>query len=85
MTRPALPSDGFADSHMPSIFISLFGQLELQPSGIVMPYSVIFFHRIFTGRILNILPKKDKLVTILRLLEQKEAFLPKASRLLLQF
>lgn len=49
-----------------------------------MPYSVIFFRRIFTGRILNILPKKDKLVTILRLLEQNEAF-PKASRLLLQF
>lgn len=37
-----------------------------------------FFHRIFTGRILNIFAKNDKLGTVLRLLERKEAF-PKDS------
>lgn len=29
VTRSALPSDGSADSHMPSIFIFLLGQPEL--------------------------------------------------------
>lgn len=44
----------------------------------------IFFHLIFTRRIVNIFPTSVKLDTVLRLLERKGAF-PKASRLLLQF
>lgn len=43
VTRSALPPDGSADSHMPSIFISLLGQPELEPSGVVMLYRVFFF------------------------------------------
>lgn len=43
-----------------------------------------YFHRIFTGMILNNFAKNDKLGTILRLLKRKETF-PKASTLLLQF
>lgn len=49
VTRTALLSNGPADSHMPSIFISLLGQPQLQPSGVVMPYRVIISTRYSLG------------------------------------
>lgn len=78
----ALPSDGSAAFHMLSTCMSILGPPTAIASWGCRGLQDNFFHLIFTGRIVNILPTSAKLDIILRLLKRKEAF-PKASRLLL--